>query len=187
MSDEAKPNLAVLLDEEVLRLSRQKPSLFKIIVDRYEAAFLRRARRLIGPREEVKDIVVETFTKIYFNAARFAPREGASFKSWVYRILTNTTLTYYQKMKLRAENVENWGEMDLMLDESVYAERSVWRDYIASILVRMPAALARALTLYYLEDKNQAEIATLEGVSLGAIKTRLHRAKKIFKETSIHV
>ena len=46
----------------------------------------------------------------------------------------------------------------------------------------MPEALARALSAFLLEGKTQEEIAKEEGVSVGAIKTRVHRAKQEFKK-----
>src|SRR5437867_814349 len=67
-------------DEEILARSVRNPSIFAALVDRYEAAFLRKARHIIGNREEVIDIVQDTFTKIYLNANKFKVQEGASFK-----------------------------------------------------------------------------------------------------------
>ena len=58
-------------DEVVLERSMEHPALFRILVDRYQDAFLRKAESIIHSREEAEDIVQETFTKIYFNARRF--------------------------------------------------------------------------------------------------------------------
>jgi len=60
-------------------------------------------------------------------------------------------------------------------------------DYIASIVTRLPEDLSRALTLHFLEGLPQAEVAKREGVSVGAIKTRIHRAKKAFRSISTQV
>jgi DNA-directed RNA polymerase specialized sigma24 family protein len=46
----------------------------------------------------------------------------------------------------------------------------------------MPEPLARALSSFFLEGKSQEDIASEEGVSVGAIKTRVHRAKKEFEK-----
>src|SRR3989344_8098421 len=94
-----KPDPVTLPDAEVLVLSRQTPSLFRILMERYEAAFRRKARSIVGEREEVQDIVVETFTKIYLKSGQYRSQPGASFKSWAYKILVNTALTYYRRLK----------------------------------------------------------------------------------------
>lgn len=172
-------------DEEILTLAVKDPRHFRLIIERYEAAFLRKAKSILGEREEVADVVAETFTKIYFNAARFHPVEGASFRSWAYRILVNTALTYYQKLKKRRGDLPlTEVELGTMVDHRGGAafEQAEWRDYVASYLHRLPAATSRILRLFFLEDRPQEEIAALEGVSVAAVKTRLHRAKKEFKK-----
>lgn len=172
-------------DEEVLALSVEQPSLFAILVRKYEEPFLRKAMSIVHEREGAEDIVQEAFTKIYLNAGKFQKQEGASFSSWGYRILINTALTHYAKRKRR-------GEMTAQLDDEIWAlipdknlrqfERKELEDVVASILNRMPEALARALSSFFLEGKSQEEIAKEEDMSVGAIKTRVHRAKREFKK-----
>lgn len=171
-------------DEEVLALSVAHPSLFAILVRAYEEPFLRKAMGIVRDREEAEDVVQEAFTKIYLNAKKFKVVEGAKFSSWGYRILINTALTHYAKQKRR-------GNAEFGLDEEIWAlipdknlrqfEKKVLLDEVASVLSRMPAPMARALTLFFVEGKSQEEIAKTEGLSVGAIKTRVHRAKAEFK------
>src|SRR5580704_9150657 len=86
-------------DEEILALSAAHPSLFALIVRKYEEAFMRKARGIVRGDEAAEDVVQEAFTKIYLNAAKFQKQEGAQFSSWAYRILINTALTHYAKKK----------------------------------------------------------------------------------------
>ena len=86
-------------DEEVLAASVTHPSLFAILVRKYEEPFMRKALSIVRVREEAEDVVQEAFARIYLNAAKFKKQEGASFSSWGYRILINTALTHYQKQK----------------------------------------------------------------------------------------
>ena len=172
-------------DEDILTASIRHPSLFAILVRRYEEPFLRKARTIVREREASEDIVQEVFTKIYLNAGKFKKQEGASFSSWGYRILINTALTHYAKRKRE-------GRVGQTLDEEIWAlipdknlrqfEKKEVMDVVASVLSRMPAPFARALTLFFIEGKLQEEMAHEEGVSVGAIKTRVHRAKKEFKK-----
>ena len=61
-------------------------------------------------------------------------------------------------------------------------EKKELQDLVASVLSRMPASLAKALGMFFLQGKTQEEIARAEGLSVGAVKTRVHRAKKEFKK-----
>ncbi len=172
-------------DEELLAASLAHPSLFALLVRKYEEPFLRKAHGIVREREEAEDIVQETFTKIYLNAAKFKKQEGASFSSWGYRILINTALTHYQKKKKA-------GAMTAELDDEIWAlipdknlrqfEKKELRDEVASVLSRMPYMFAQALSSFFIDGKTQEEMAREEGVSVGAIKTRVHRAKKEFRK-----
>ncbi|MCH7597604.1 RNA polymerase sigma factor [Patescibacteria group bacterium] len=172
-------------DEEVLALSVSRPHVFEVILDRYQEALLRKAESILRSREDAEDIVQETFAKIYLNAYKFKIQEGASFKSWAYKILVNTAFTRYQKMK-RERGVR------LPLDPEIYEtlrdtesrqfEKQEVSEYIISVLSRIPDHLSRVLYLHIIEGRPQEEVARMEDISVGAVKTRVHRAKKAFKK-----
>ena len=116
---------------------------------KYEAAFLRKALSIVRDENDAQDIVQETFTKIYLNAKKFKPQEGASFSSWGYRILINTALTQYQKRKRRGLHTAQLDEeiWQLIPDKNLRQfEKKEFMDEVASVLSRMPAPLARALS-----------------------------------------
>jgi len=182
-------DLETVSDEEILAYSLDNPSAFEILLNRYEAAFLRKARTVVITQENAEDVVQEVFVKIYRNGYRFKTVEGASFKSWAYKILMNTSFTHYKKIKnnrdrtivLETEIYEN------IADETMDSERTLTKDYVSSILKQMPEHLASVLRMHIIEGLPQKEIAEKEGVSVGAIKTRVHRAKHAFKELSLHI
>jgi len=104
-SEIAEISQSKLPDEEVLKLSVKKPSAFEVIVDRYQAAFLRKLTPMFrGFEDDASDIVQEAFVKIYINAGRFKPQPGATFKSWAYKVLLNTAFTFLKK-KRRLDNL----------------------------------------------------------------------------------
>ena len=55
-------------------------------------------------------------------------------------------------------------------------------DYIARIMTELPKSLSRVLRLHILEGVPQKEIADIENISTGAVKTRIYRAKKEFRK-----
>lgn len=182
---EDQPNQSLAQsDEEILTLSRSSPELFRVLIARYETAFLRKAKSILGNREEVQDVVVETFTKIYLKGAQFKPQPGASFRSWAYKILTNTALTYYQKLKRHEGRTTTEVDFGFVAGRTTLEPQLDWRDNFAAVLTRLPAQFARILKLSFMEEKTHQEIAELEGLSSAAVKTRLHRAKKAFRKIS---
>ncbi len=176
--------LADIRDEVLLASSVEDPEVFAHIVRRYEDAFLRKVRKVVWVREDAEDIVQETFVRIYKNAGKFREVEGASFKSWAYTILMNTACTRYRKTTRERERrvdvaVEQYESLpDIMHEESFGREKP---DYVYSVFSRMPEQLRKVLELYFIKGLPQQMIAEEEGVSVGAIKTRVHRAKAEFK------
>jgi RNA polymerase sigma-70 factor (ECF subfamily) len=170
-------------DEELLAASLSHPALFSKLVEKYEAPFLRKALSIVRNEEEAEDVVQETFCKIYMYAPKFKRVDGAQFSSWAYRILINTAITHYQKQKrLRGTLAPLDPEIYETLPDGVdTGERWTLTDEIASVFTHMPEGFARALTLHFIDGKPHEEVARLEGVSEGAIKTRVHRAKKEFR------
>lgn len=173
-----------LSDEAILARVQAEPWLFTAILERYQAAFLRKAKSVIFNEQDAEEVVQDAFTKIYMNAHRFEVREGAKFSSWAYTILMNTALTRYQKcvkegkrtLLLDPEYMELMGEMK---EHSGFNQDA---DAIERILARLPGHFARVLRLHYLEHWSHKDIADESGETVGAIKARIHRAKAEFRK-----
>lgn len=171
-------------DEEVLWASLNEPSLFRVLVDKYQSPFLRMAFGVVRSREEAEDIVQEAFCDIYRNALKFKKQDGASFKSWAYRVVLNKAISHYRKLKRERERTtllepahyENLGVEEGLskdLDRRITVER---------FLEYLPQDLKRVVAAYYIEDKSYADIANEENISLSTLKMRLFRAKRMLKE-----
>jgi len=172
-------------DEELLARSVNNPELFVHIVRRYEEAFKRKVRKILRSEEDVEDVVQDAFTKMYLHAERFKKVEGASFKSWGYTIVMNTAFTVYRKkQKETARNVAISPEMYESLPDTVHEESFGLElsDVVISVFAKMPEQLSRVLSRHFIQQVPQQTIADEEGVSVGAIKTRVHRAKAQFRE-----
>jgi RNA polymerase sigma-70 factor, ECF subfamily len=177
-------NIQKLSDEAILARVQSEPWLFTALLERYQAAFLRKTRTIIHNEQDAEEVVQDAFTKIYINAHKFEVRPGAKFSSWAYTILINTALTRYQKcvkegkrtLLIDPEYMEQMGEMK---EHSGFNQDM---DAIERVLERLPGHFARVLRLHYLEHWSHKDIADETGESVGAIKARIHRAKAEFRE-----
>jgi len=175
-----------LSDEELLRRSQYEPWLFAILLERYQDAFLRKAKTVLRNELDAEEVVQDAFTKIYMNAGSFKKQEGAKFSSWGYKILMNTAFTKYQKVKKERERTayldpEIWELQGEKVHHTAFAED---RDAIERILARLPGHFAKVLRLHYLERWSHKDIAKETGESVGAVKARVHRARGAFQEES---
>lgn len=176
---------AALTDAEVLARSRTEPALFAVLVRRYEAPLLRRARTILYSPEDAEEAVQDAFTKMYLYADRYAPQEGASFSSWAYTVLNRVAYTkYVSRRKERGQRVELEPEHYESLPDvrAEFIEDLSIRNEVLAALAKLPETAARLLRLQFIEGKTQEEIAASEHLSIPAVKTRVHRAKKLFKK-----
>ncbi|MEK7607460.1 MAG: RNA polymerase sigma factor [Patescibacteria group bacterium] len=174
-------------DEDVLSASFEYPYLFELLVERYEQAFIRKARNVVKDEEVARDVVQDTFVKIYIYGKKFRPVEGARFSSWAYKVLMNVCFNWYKKIKREHQFFSALDEdMEAILPHDDEEERAqkLDRDYLESMFARLPETFARILRLYVIDSKDYKEIASVEGVSEGAIKTRMHRARHELRKIS---
>ena len=178
-------DLSLLPDAEILARSQKDPGLFAVLVRRYEAALLRRARTVLKSPEDAEEAVQDAFTKMYLYADKYHAQEGATFSSWAYTILNRVAYTKY-----RAKSIERGKRAELLPEhyESLPDDRAEFiedlsvRSEVINALAKLPEAGARLLRLQFIEGKSQEEIAASEKLSVPAVKTRIHRAKKLFKK-----
>src|SRR3989344_8346548 len=175
-------DLGALGDAEVLARSRREPELFSVLVRRYEAALLRRAHKILFSPEDAEEVVQDAFTKMYLYADKYRPQEGATFSSWAYTILNRVAYTKY-----RTAGIERGKRAELLPEhyESLPDARAEFledlsiRSEVLAALAKLPETAAKILRLQFIEGKSQEEIAEKEHLSVPAVKTRIHRAKKL--------
>ncbi len=178
-------DIGALSDAEILARSQKEPDLFAVLVRRYEAALLRRARTILNSKEDAEEVVQDAFTKMYLYADKYHAQEGASFSSWMYTILNRVAYTKYStrrkhgsnRVELETEHFESLPDTR----ENFLEDLSVRNEVIAA-LSKLPETAAKILRLQFIEGKTQEEIAESEQLSIPAVKTRVHRAKKLFKQ-----
>ena len=177
---------AINTDEEVLAGSVSDPDLFRVIVERYQAAFLRKATGILRDENLAADAVQETFVKVYLAASRFKKVEGATFSSWAYRILINQCYTIYNKHKKDILNTTEFDEVlaAVLPDQLALTaqKRKLDIDEAMSFVSRLPVIFRRVIELSFFEDKSPAEVAAVLGVSENVVRVRAHRAKILLRK-----
>jgi RNA polymerase sigma factor (sigma-70 family) len=177
-------DLSNLTDAELVFEARQGSlEAFEKLVDRYQALALRIARRLMPTDEEAQDIVQETLLEAYLSLYRL--REPERFKSWLLGILLNLGRNRLRRsLRNKAEQNQiplDWNAAYTLADrkplpQQVAEERELHRQ-VAAVVDELPANLRDAIWLFYFEAMSLQEIGVLLGISVTAVKVRLHRAR----------
>jgi RNA polymerase sigma-70 factor (ECF subfamily) len=145
--------------------------------------------RLVGPTE-AEDLAQEVFEKAQRTLGTF--RGDARVLTWLYRVATNLALDRLRiagrRVDLERQDDET-DPLDAALSAEAARERSLdgevdrarMRACILDVVERLPTSQRAAILLGELRGFSDRELADALGVSLGAAKIRLHRARRALK------
>jgi RNA polymerase sigma-70 factor (ECF subfamily) len=132
------------------------------------------AYRLVRDRSDAEDVAQEAYLRMYRGLAGF--REEARFETWMHRIVANCAMTALRK-RGRFGNVTSDEELDVPVPDRA-ADRAVDRDELERALAELPEGQRVAVLLKDVYGLSVREISEELGVEEGAVKVRLHRARK---------
>lgn len=137
----------------------------------------------VGNRAEAEDLASQTFLKMVEHLPNFDPgRAGASFKSWLYRIATNTVIDHY-RTDHPTESLDHHTNLETADENPVIrAEKEEKSHSIAKIISLMPLHYQQILHLKFFADLSNAEIAASLEITENNCGVALHRALKSFQK-----
>ncbi|MEI6119974.1 MAG: sigma-70 family RNA polymerase sigma factor [Actinomycetes bacterium] len=151
------------------------------------------AMRYTKNPSDAEDLVQDTYAKAFVSFHQF--EEGTNLKAWLYRILTTTFINNYRKDQRRplqsnGGEVEDWQLYDAAShtsDQGKSAEDEVLENIadvdIKQALADMPEEFRMAVYLADVEGFAYKEIAKIVGVPTGTVMSRLHRGRKLLRES----
>lgn len=150
------------------------------------------ALRYTRNQQDAEDLVQDTFAKAFNSFHQFEP--GTNLKAWLYRILTTTFINTYRKDQRRPQisdgEVEDWQIFEAAshtADQGKSAEDLVLENIpdgdVKSALSAIPEDFRMAVYYADVEGYSYKEIAEIVGVPTGTVMSRLHRGRKLLRES----
>lgn len=138
------------------------------------------ARFLPDPRDQ-KDVLQESFVKIFTSLDSFDFRGEGSLKAWMRRILVNESLKTLRKRRRSVPIVFEDEVRDVPDDEEIEPPdiAEVPAEVIHKMIQGLPEGYRTVFNLYALEDKSHKEIAGLLGITESTSASQLYRARMI--------
>ncbi len=148
---------------------------FNLVVERYQKPVVRMIKNITDVRESCEDIAQDVFFTAYKKLASFDPARS-NFSTWLFTIARNKSLN-----ALKKKRTLSMGELPEKTDSRNPSDDLARKEFFNELdrkLQALPFKQKTAFVLAEFEKLPYEQIAQIEGVRIGTIKSRINRAKK---------
>ena len=177
--------------ELVHELQAGSDAAFDYLVTYYHAGVFNLVYGILSDRADAADVTQEVFLRAFRGIRGF--RQGSSLKTWLYRISVRQALNHRrwcwrhhrQQVSIDAEEEGRSLALDLKDSEATPYERFASQETqqaVRAALTHVPALFRSAVILRDLEGLSYEEVAEVLEVSVGTVKSRILRGRRMLKE-----
>lgn len=180
----------------VAALKRGDGAAYEQLVREQAGRLLAVARRVLGSDEDARDAVQEALLNAVRSIAGFAGE--CRLSTWLHRIVVNACLMKLRSRKRRPEQpieelmpefieggpfdgVHAAHPPEWRQDAETLLAREERRQMVRQCIARLPESYRVTLVLRDIEEMETAEVAQALGLTEGAVKVRLHRARQALR------
>src|SRR5262245_28144597 len=175
-------------------LRREHESAADLLVERYGDRVYRLGLRITGSREDAEEVAQDA---LWTAARKIGTFKGDSaFGSWIYRIAANAAYMKLRTRKAKAREVSIEDVIPAFDEDGVHFEpMDDWsprvdeqaiqhelHDVLAQAIEELPPDYRTALVLHDVEGLSNPDIAETLGISLAAVKSRVHRSRLFVRQ-----
>ncbi|MGD9817068.1 MAG: RNA polymerase sigma factor [Desulfomonilaceae bacterium] len=181
------------MDQDTICINRTLQgdfSAFEELVDKYQGRIYRHLRKMVHDNSQAEDLLQETFLSAYKGLGSFTG--ASSFSTWLFRIATNAALMFLRK------NVHDFVEYDDALETQYHEMMTASPEFVSTPLEmllsmegkkileqaidELPLIYRTVMILRDIDGFTIEETADVLGLTIPAVKSRLHRARNIVRE-----
>jgi len=157
----------------------------KKLFDTYSRLLLGVCNRYASSIEEAEDIMQEGFVKIFLNIKDF--KGEGSLVAWMRRIMINTAITHYHKMRKHRYHDDLEEVKETRLEDYEWEESEFTSEELFNVIQRMPDGYRMVFNMYALEGYKHREIAEILEIDENTSKSQYSRARRWLQERLIKI
>lgn len=164
-------------ESELVELMRkQHSSAMKSVYFQYVGYLSAVCSRYISNEENTRDVLQETFVKVFNSFAKFEYKGEGSLKAWISKIAVNESLKFLKRDKWD-EIIQCENDLPDVIDDEDPDTEDIPADVIQEMICNLPVGYRTVFNLYVFEDKSHKEIASILGIKESSSASQLHHAK----------
>ncbi len=160
------------------RLQKREQRAWKELYEAYSGEFTYVSLRYIKFREDVGDVLQNSFVKMFHAIDSFQYRGAGSLRAWASKIVVNESLRYLRLSKKEEFQLidEDFPEM---AEEPEPIVTDISQEVILGLISALPAGYRVVFNLFVFEKRSHREIAEELGIAESSSASQFHRAKKL--------
>ena len=176
-----EPKLTI--DELVTRCKAGQRKAQEMVYKLLAAKMMGVCLRFATDRMEAEDMLQNGFIRVFQKIHDY--RGDGSFEGWVRRIMVHSSIEYYRKHHRMMQLVELEGAGELTVNAT--AASSLEAGDLLALITNLSPGYRMVFNLYAIDGYSHKEIAEIMGISEGASKSQLSRARAILKEQILRI
>jgi len=153
---------------------------FGELVRRYQDRLYSAVVHIVRCRAEAEDVVQEAFIQAYVKLQTF--KHNSRFYTWLYRIAVNVSISHRRRQRVELsveQNRDATGDepMDLSPSPSEPLELAERKQKLQRAMALLTEEHRQIIVLRHMEEFSYEEIADILQISVGTVRSRLHRAR----------
>ncbi len=162
--------------ENILLVKQGDASAMRSLYDQHIGYLTAVCSRYIVNEDDVKDVLQESFIKIFTSMGKFEYRGKGSVKAWLTKVVVNESLAFLKRSN-RMELVYPEQELPDLPEEEAPDITDISQDEIQEMVKQLPKGYRTVFCLYVFEHKSHKEIASLLDIKADTSASQLHKAK----------
>lgn len=176
-------NLLRLTDEELAQHMQQNQGQgLEELINRYQDKLSRYSHSIVKDKDDVSDVLQETFISVFRNINSFDVNR--KFSSWIYRIAHNKAINEVRKSKMltvfdESREVEDEKYDGEKVKKEIDAKKT--KKKLKSAIEKLPLKYKEVIVLRYFEEKSYEEISDILKIPQNTVGIRIKRGLEMLK------
>lgn len=165
-------------EKEILKVKQGDASAMRNLYEEHIGYLTAVCSRYVVNEDDVKDVLQESFIKIFASVGKFEYRGKGSVRAWLTRVVVNESLSFLKRSP-RLEVVYPEWELPDTVEEEAPDVVDIPPEAIQQMVQQLPKGYRTVFCLYAFEHRSHKEIADLLGIKPDSSASQLHKAKEM--------
>jgi RNA polymerase sigma-70 factor (ECF subfamily) len=164
---------------------QKEPAAAAALYDRFASRIFGLGLVMLKNKTDAEDLVQDTFLKLWRRGSGFDPQRG-SLDVWILMVARNLAIDVIRRRTLEAKKLSTeltYSEASVEPGPEWHAEQRDLMRYAQKAMEELPAEQRSALELTYLGERSSTEVAALEHIPQGTVKSRVRAGLSTLRKT----